>query len=93
MNKYDIVRKIEEFAPLETQESWDASGWVVDLENPEVNKIMLPLLYPALTNRLMAKSMALSNLSPLSGTIFGTICGIIFFIKLLIDVLKFEQKP
>lgn len=43
MNKYDIVRKIEEFAPLETQESWDASGWVVDLENPEVNKIMFAL--------------------------------------------------
>ena len=43
MNKYDIVRKIEEFAPLENQESWDASGWVVDLENPEVNKIMFAL--------------------------------------------------
>ena len=24
MNKYELVRKIEEFAPLETQESWDA---------------------------------------------------------------------
>ena len=30
MNKYNIVRKIEEFAPLETQENWDCSGWVVD---------------------------------------------------------------
>ena len=30
MNKYDIVRKIEEFAPLETQEKWDCSGWGID---------------------------------------------------------------
>ena len=30
MNKYEIVRKIEEFAPLETQEKWDCSGWEVD---------------------------------------------------------------
>ena len=43
MNKYDLVKKIEEFAPLETQESWDASGWIVDLENPEVNKVMFAL--------------------------------------------------
>ena len=43
MNKYDIVKKIEEFAPLETQESWDTSGWIVDLENPEVNKVMFAL--------------------------------------------------
>ena len=43
MNKYEIVQKIEEFAPLETQESWDASGWIVDLETSEVNKIMYAL--------------------------------------------------
>lgn len=43
MNKYDLVKKIEEFAPLETQESWDASGWIVDLENSEVNKVMFAL--------------------------------------------------
>lgn len=29
MNKYEIVRRIEEFAPLDTQEAWDASGWGV----------------------------------------------------------------
>lgn len=34
MNKYEIVRKIEEFAPLETQESWDCSGWVVESSSP-----------------------------------------------------------
>ena len=43
MNKYEIVRKIEEFAPLETQEKWDASGWIVELANNEVNKIMFAL--------------------------------------------------
>lgn len=43
MNKYEIVRKIEEFAPLETQEKWDASGWIVELANNKVNKIMFAL--------------------------------------------------
>ena len=43
MNKYEIVRKIEEFAPLDTQESWDSSGWGVDLEGEEVNKILFAL--------------------------------------------------
>lgn len=43
MNKYEIVQKIEKFAPLETQEKWDASGWIVDLENPNVNKILFAL--------------------------------------------------
>ena len=47
MNKYDIVRKIEKFAPLETQEKWDCSGWGVDSHNPiknnEVQKILFAL--------------------------------------------------
>ena len=43
MNKYEIVKKREDFAPLETQEAWDASGWVVDTASPEVNKIMFAL--------------------------------------------------
>ena len=43
MNKYEIVRKIEEFAPLETQETWDASGWVIDLPDAEVNKVLFAL--------------------------------------------------
>ena len=43
MNKYELVRKIEEFAPLDTQESWDSSGWGVDLEREEVNKILFAL--------------------------------------------------
>ena len=43
MNKYDIVKRIEEFAPLESQESWDASGWIIDLPEVEVNKVMFAL--------------------------------------------------
>ncbi len=43
MNKYEIVKKIETFAPLSTQEKWDASGWIVDLESPAITKIMFAL--------------------------------------------------
>ena len=43
MNKYEIVKQIENFAPLETQESWDVSGWIVDLEGVEVNKVLFAL--------------------------------------------------
>ena len=43
MNKYDLVKKIEEFAPIETQEEWDCSGWLVDKDKQEVNKVMLAL--------------------------------------------------
>ena len=43
MNKYELVKKIEDIAPLETQEKWDCSGWIVDTDTEEVNKIMLAL--------------------------------------------------
>ena len=44
MNKYEIVSKIEKFAPLETQEKWDCSGWAVErANNIEVNKILFAL--------------------------------------------------
>ncbi len=43
MNKYELVSKIEKIAPLETQEDWDCSGWVVDTKNSEVKKVMLAL--------------------------------------------------
>ena len=36
MNKYEIVSRIEEYAPPETQESWDCSGWVVDIPHPGI---------------------------------------------------------
>ena len=43
MNKYELVSKIEKIAPLETQEDWDCSGWVVDTKDSEVEKVMLAL--------------------------------------------------
>ena len=43
MNKYDLIKKIEEFAPLETQEEWDCSGWIVETEREEISKVMLAL--------------------------------------------------
>ena len=43
MNKYEIAKRIEEFAPLDTQEKWDASGWVVDLCEGEINRILFAL--------------------------------------------------
>lgn len=43
MNKYEIVKRIEAFAPLETQEEWDSSGWIVDLPEAEVEKVLFAL--------------------------------------------------
>lgn len=43
MNKYKIITRIEQFAPLETQEKWDCSGWLVETENQDIEKIMLCL--------------------------------------------------
>lgn len=43
MNKYEITRKIEDFAPPELAESWDCSGWGVETDDSEIHKIMLCL--------------------------------------------------
>lgn len=43
MNKYELVSKIEHIAPLDSQEPWDSSGWVVETGNKDINKIMLAL--------------------------------------------------
>lgn len=43
MNKFDLTRKIEQFAPLNTQEKWDCSGWLVCTSKKNINKIMLAL--------------------------------------------------
>lgn len=43
MNKYKIITRIEQFAPLETQEKWDCSGWLVETKNQDIEKIMLCL--------------------------------------------------
>jgi len=43
LNKYEIVKKIEEFAPLDKQEKWDSSGWIVDKNSINVNKVLFAL--------------------------------------------------
>ena len=43
MNKYDLTLKIEKFAPLDTQEKWDCSGWLVCTKKNNVSKVMLAL--------------------------------------------------
>ena len=43
MDKYEIAKKIENFAPLELAESWDCSGWGVDSSVSEIEKVMLCL--------------------------------------------------
>lgn len=43
MNKFDLTAKIENFAPLDTQESWDCSGWIVCTNKPDIKKVMLAL--------------------------------------------------
>ena len=43
MNKYDLVRRIETFAPLDTQEKWDSSGWLVERQGVNVNKVLFAL--------------------------------------------------
>lgn len=37
----DIINQIQKIAPLETQESWDNSGWQIRLQKKDIKKIML----------------------------------------------------
>lgn len=53
MNKYEIVKKIEEFAPLDTQEKWDCSGWAVINEKENVHKILFAL---TITNNIISQA-------------------------------------
>lgn len=43
MNKYEIIKRIENFAPPETAEPWDCVGFMVETDRQEVSKIMLCL--------------------------------------------------
>ena len=43
MNKYEIIKRIEEFAPPELAEDWDCSGWIAETNKKEIHKIMLCL--------------------------------------------------
>lgn len=43
MNKYEIIKRIEEFAPPQLAEDWDCSGWIAETNKKEIHKIMLCL--------------------------------------------------
>lgn len=43
MKKNELIKIIENFAPPETQEEWDNSGWQITTDNDDVNKVMLCL--------------------------------------------------
>lgn len=43
MDKYEIVERTESFAPPETAEKWDCSGWLVETLKKDVSKILLAL--------------------------------------------------
>lgn len=43
MDKHQITKRIECFAPLNTAEPWDCSGWIVETPQKEIQKIMLAL--------------------------------------------------
>ncbi len=43
MNKYEIIKKIEKFAPPESAESWDCVGFMSETSKQDVSKIMLCL--------------------------------------------------
>jgi dinuclear metal center YbgI/SA1388 family protein len=43
MNKYEIIQKIETFAPPNKAEEWDCVGFMVETQKVEISKIMLCL--------------------------------------------------
>lgn len=43
MDKYEIIKKIEEFAAPQSAEAWDCSGWIIETDRHNVKKIMLAL--------------------------------------------------
>ena len=43
MDKKKLVQIIENFAPLQLAEPWDCSGWLVETDKVDVNKVMFCL--------------------------------------------------
>ena len=51
-----IIKKIEEFAPLETMQKWDNSGWQINLGIENTSKILLALdVTPAVVDEAVKK--------------------------------------
>lgn len=53
MDKSEIIRRIEEFAPPELAESWDCSGVLVGTSRQNISKIMLAL---TVTNDVLSQA-------------------------------------
>ena len=49
-----IISQIESFAPPETQEAWDCSGWQIDLGERDVKKILLCV---SVTNKIIEQAI------------------------------------
>lgn len=43
MNKYELVKKIAQFAPPETAEEWDCVGFIAETNKTEISKVILCL--------------------------------------------------
>ena len=44
MNKNHLISKLEAFAPIDTQEKWDCSGWLIEYPNiNDIKKVMFAL--------------------------------------------------
>lgn len=43
MDKYEIIRRIEKFAPPGKAEPWDCSGWIIETAKEDIKKVMLAL--------------------------------------------------
>ena len=54
MNKYRLVNLIENFAPIELQEKWDSSGWVVETAKSEIKKVLIAL---TVTEKVVSESI------------------------------------
>ncbi len=43
MNKQEIISRLEAFAPPETQEGWDCSGWIIEHPENNIRNVMFAL--------------------------------------------------
>ena len=43
VNIDEVIKVLENFAPLETAQSWDNSGWQINLGKKQANKVLLCL--------------------------------------------------
>ncbi len=54
INVDEIIKTVEEFAPLELAEDWDNSGWQINLNNKEANKLLIAL---SLTPKILQQAI------------------------------------